>query len=119
MRDSSDLVCLVWEVNLVKYLSCLVLDGLHLHMVGRVLPLADPHRSLQPLEAVQSDGVTSGVEEVGELLHEALAAVEEAGGEPEEFPAPLVTSSDGIVCQLLHDLAVDLVSQYFLSHARV
>ena len=85
-------------------------------MVGRVLPLPDPHRSLQPLEAVQSDGVTSGVEEVGELLHQALAAVEEAGGEPEEFPAPLVTASDRIVCQLSHDLTVNLVPEYFLNN---
>ena len=100
----------------MKYLSSLVLDGLHLHVMWRILPLADPHRPLEALETVESDGVSPGVEEVAQLLHQTLAAVEEARGEPEQFPAPLVTSSDGIVCQLLHDLAVDLVPQYFLRH---
>ena len=98
----------------MKYLGCLVLDGLHLHVVGRVLPLANPHGPLEPLEAVQSDGVTPRVEEVSQLLHEALAAVEEAGGEPEELPASLVTASDRIVSELPHYLAVHLVTQYFL-----
>ncbi len=36
------LVCLVWEVDLVEYLDGLVLYGLHLHLVGRVLPLTGP-----------------------------------------------------------------------------
>ena len=93
----------------MKYLRCLVLDGLHLHMVRRIFPLADPDRSLEPLEAVQSDGVTPRVQEVSQLLHQALAAVEEAGGEPEELPASLVTASDRIVSELLHDLTVNLV----------
>ena len=108
------LVCLVREVDLVKYLGCLVLDGLHLHMVRRVFPLAHPHRPLQPLETVQSHGVPSGVEEVGQLLHQALAAVEEPGGQPEQLPAALVTASDGIVGELPHDLAVNLVPQDLL-----
>ena len=118
LSDGPHLVCLVWEVDLVKYLSGLVLNGLHLHVMGRILPLTHPHRPLQPLQAVQGDGMSPGVQEVGELLHEVLAAVEEPRGEPEEFPASLITSSDGIVCQLLHDLAVDLVPQYLLNNAR-
>jgi hypothetical protein len=36
------LVCLVWEVDLVEYLDGLVLYGLHLYLVGRVLPLTGP-----------------------------------------------------------------------------
>ena len=110
----SHLVCIIWEVNLVKYLSCLVLDGLHLHMMRRVFPLPDPHRSLQPLETVQGHGVSPGVEEVGQLLHQALAAVEQPGGEPEQLPAALVAAAHRVVRQLLQDLAVDLVTQNLL-----
>ena len=96
-----------------------MLDGLHLHMMRRVFPLPDPHRSLQPLETVQSHGVSPGVEEVGQLLHQALAAVEQPGGEPEQLPASLVAASDGIVSELAHDLAVDLVPQDLLRGSKV
>jgi hypothetical protein len=36
------LICVVWEVDLVEDLSCLVLYGLHLHLVRRVLSLPMP-----------------------------------------------------------------------------
>ena len=49
----------------MKYLRGLVLDSLHLNMVGRVFPLAHPGRPLDPLEAVQGDRVAPGVKEVG------------------------------------------------------
>jgi hypothetical protein len=36
------LICVVWEVDLVEDLSCLVLYGLHLYLVRRVLTLPMP-----------------------------------------------------------------------------
>jgi hypothetical protein len=39
------LICVVWEVDLVEDLSCLVLYGLHLHLVRRVLTLPMPENT--------------------------------------------------------------------------
>ena len=47
-------------------------------------------------------------------LHEALGAGEEASGQPEQLPAPLLAWAYGVVSQLLHDLAVDLVTENLL-----
>ena len=101
----------IGKIYFVEYLSCLVLDGLNLNMVRRKLPLSLSGCPLNPLETVQSDGMTSpGVKEVTELLHQTLAAVEQARGQPQQLPAPLLTPSHGIVSQLLHDLTVHLVA---------
>ena len=71
------LVRLIREVDFVKYLRGLVLDGLHLDVVGRILPLAHPGRPLDPLEAVQRDRVAPGVEEVGEFLKQSTEILTE------------------------------------------
>ena len=47
-------------------------------------------------------------------LHETLGAGEQPGGKPEQLPAPLLAGPDGVVRQLLHDLAVDLVTENLL-----
>ena len=104
------LVCLIGEVNLVEYLSSFVLNCFNFYMMRRKLPLSLSGCSLDPLETVECDGMTASVEEVGQLLHQALAAVEEASGQPEQLPATLVTPAYWIVSQLLHDLAVNFVS---------
>ena len=113
------LVCLVGEVNFVEYLRCFVLDCFNFYMMRRKFPLSLSCSFLDPLETIQGDGMTSGVEEVGQLLHQALAAVEEASGQPQQLPASLITASNGIVCKLFHNLAVDLVSQYFLQRNNI
>ena len=92
----------------------LVLDCLHLHMMGRMLPLSSPCRSLQPFQAVHGNGVPSAVDELGEVFEQGLAAVEEAGGQPHQLPTALFAWSHRVLCQLLHDLAVDLVTQDLL-----
>ena len=92
----------------------LVLDCLHLHVMGRVLPLSSSCRSLQPLQAVHGNGVPSAVDELGEVLEEGLAAVEETSGQPHQLPAALLAWPHRVLCQLLHDLAVDLVTQDLL-----
>ena len=92
----------------------LVLDCLHLHMMGRMLPLSSPCRSLQPFQAVHGNGVPSAVDELGEVLEKGLAAVEEASGQPHQLPAALLAWPHRVLCQLLHDLAVDLVTQDLL-----
>ena len=46
----------------------LVLDGLHLHLVRRVLPLAVPQRLLQPLRRVQRDRVPPRPQELIQVL---------------------------------------------------
>ena len=110
----SYLVCLVREVDLVIYLGCLVLYSLHLHMVRWVPPLPPPGRPLQPLEAVHGYRVPPAVDELGQVLHQGLAAVEESRGNPHQLPAALLRGSQGVLGQLLHDLAVDLVTQDLL-----
>ena len=92
----------------------LVLDCLHLHVMGRVLPLSSSCRSLQPLQAVHGNGMPSAVDELGEVLEEGLTAVEETSGQPHQLPAALLAWSHRVLCQLLHDLAVDLVTQDLL-----
>ena len=108
------LIRLIGEVNFVVDLCRLVLDRLHLHVMGRMLPLAPPCRSLEPLQAVHGNGVASAVDELSEVLEQGLAAVEEAGGQPHQLPAALLAWPHWVLCQLLHDLAVDLVTQDLL-----
>ena len=96
-----------------------MLDGLHLHLVRRVLPLAVSQRLLQPLSRVQGDGVSPGPQELVQVLHQVLTAGEEAGGEPHELPTSLLGQPVTVVSELLHDLAVDLVPEYLLSRDRV
>ena len=50
----------------------LVLDGLHLHLVRRVLPLAVPQRLLQPLRRVQRDRVPPRPQELIKVLKNIL-----------------------------------------------
>ena len=47
-------------------------------------------------------------------LHETLGAGEQPSSQPEQLPAPLLAGPDGVVSQLLHDLAVDLVTENLL-----
>ena len=108
------LIRLIREVNFVVDLSRLVLDRFHLYMMGRVLPLAPTSCSLQPLETVHRDRVPPAVDELGEVFEQSLAAVEEAGGQPHQLPTALLAWSHRVLCQLLHDLAVDLVTQDLL-----
>ena len=114
LSDGPHLVCLVWEVDLVKYLSGLVLNGLHLHLVRGVLPLAVPQGFLEPLGRVQSDGMSPGPEELVQILHQVLTAGEQPGGEPHQLPAPLLRQPVPVLRQLLHHLTVDLITEYFL-----
>ena len=95
-------------------LSRLVLDRFDLHMMGRMLPLSPPRCSLKPLQAVHGNGVPPAVYELGEVLQQGLAAVEEASGQPHQLPAALLAWPHWVLCQLLHDLAVDLVTQDLL-----
>ena len=108
------LVCVVWEVDFVEYLSCLVLDSLHLHLVRRVFPLAVSEGLLQSLGRVQSYGMSPGPQELVQILHQVLTAGEETRGQPHQLPAPLLRQSVAVVSQLLHHLAVNLVPEYFL-----
>ena len=66
--------------------------------------------------AVGSEGgaLHFGLEEQVDLLLEGGATWEEACGQPEQLPATLLTGAKFIVCQLLDDLAVDLVSEWLL-----
>ena len=50
----------------------LVLDGLHLHLVRWVLPLAVPQRLLQPLRRVQRDRVPPRPQELIKVLKNIL-----------------------------------------------
>ena len=103
----------------MKYLSGLVLDGLHLHLVGRILPLPVSQGFLQSLGRVQGDGMSPGPEELVQVLHQVLAAGEETRGEPHELPASLLGQPVPVVSELLHDLAVDLVPEYLLNINKV
>ena len=71
---------------------------------------------VQSLLAVGSEGVTLhfGPEEQVDLLLECGAAREEARGQPEQLPATLLTGAELVLCQLLDDLAVDLISEWLL-----
>ena len=71
ITNTTHLIRLVREVYFVEYLRGLVLYRLNLDVMGRVLPLAHPGRPLDPLEAVQRDRVTPGVEEVGQFLKQS------------------------------------------------
>ena len=88
----------------------LVLDGLHLDLVRRILPLTVTQRLLEPLDGVERDRVPARAQEQRQLLHEGLAADEEPAGEPHQLPAALLAQPVPVVRQLLHDLAVDLVA---------
>ena len=80
------LIRLIREVHLVVDLCCLVLNSLHLYMMWGVFSLAVSSCSLQPLQTVHSDRVASGLDKVGELLVEYLAAGEESCCEPHQLP---------------------------------
>ena len=98
----------------MEYLGCLVLDGLHLDLVGRVLPLAVPHRLLQPQDGVHGYGVPARPLELVEVLHEVLGAGKEAGGQPHQLPAPFLGQPVSVLRQLLHDLAVYFIAKDLL-----
>ena len=49
-------------------LGGLVLDGLHLDLVRRVLPLAGLQRLLESVQRVDRDGVPAGPQELCQLL---------------------------------------------------
>jgi len=98
----------------VEDLRGLVLDGLHLHLMRRVLPLSVTQRLLEPLDGVERDWVTPRTQEKRQLLHESLAADEQAAGQPHQLPAALLAQAVPVVGQLLHDLAVDLVAENLL-----
>ena len=55
-----------------------------------------------------------GPEEQVDLLLEGGAAWEEACGQPEQLPPTLLAGAELVVCQLLDDLTVDLVSEWLL-----
>ena len=67
-RLSAHLVRVVREIDFVENLRGLMLDGLHLHLVRRVLPLAVPQRLLQPLRRVQRDRVPPRPQELIQVL---------------------------------------------------
>lgn len=50
MRLTAHLVCVIREVHFVKYLSGLMLDGLHLHQVRGVLPRSISVQGFTPPE---------------------------------------------------------------------
>ena len=52
--------------------------------------------------------MSSGSLKCCEFFHQALTAGKEASSKPHQFPAPLLTQSIPIVCQLFHYLAVNL-----------
>ena len=49
--------------------------------------------------------------EGGELFHESLAASKQPRGQPHQLPSPLFAQPVPVVCQLLHNLAVDFVPE--------
>ena len=108
------LIRIIGEVDLVEDLRGLVLDCLHLDLVGRVLPLAVPEGLLEPLDRVHGDGVTPGPLELAQLLHQGLGAGKQPGGQPHQLPAALLAQPVTVVRQLLHHLAVHLVAEDFL-----
>ena len=137
--NTPHLVRVVREVDLVEYLRGLVLDGLHLDLVRRVLPLAVPQRLLQPLDRVHRDRVPprpapvssfsrcSGRDHISrfmsplerrQLLHERLRAREQPRGQPHQLPPALLAQPVPVVRQLLHDLAVDLVAEDLLKKSQ-
>ena len=94
----------------MEYLRGFVLDGLDLDLVGGILALAVSDGLLQPQDRVQGDGVSPGALELVQVLHQVLAAGKQPGGQPHQLPAPLLRQPVPVLRQLLHDLAVHLVT---------
>jgi len=43
------LICIIWEIDLMEYLCCFVLNGFHFHLVGWIFPLSIPKGLLESL----------------------------------------------------------------------
>jgi len=98
----------------VEDLGGLVLDGLHLHLVWRILSLAVLDGLGEADGAVGRELAASRAQEERHLLLEGGARSEAARGQPQQLPAPLLTHLASVVGDLLDYLAVDLVFENFL-----
>ena len=103
------LISFIREVDLVKYLNGFMLNCFNFNMMRWKLSLSLTSGLLDSFYTISSNRVSPCLEEVCQFLHQALTAVEESRGKPEQFPSSFLTSSHWIVSQLLHDLTVNLV----------
>ena len=87
--NNAYLVSVIREVNFVKDLRRLVLNGLNLYLMGRILSLTMTKRFLKSLNRVESDRVTPRTQKERQLLHQSLAANEKPAREPHQLPASL------------------------------
>ena len=71
------LICVIWEVNLVKDLRRLVLNRFNFNLMRWILSLSVSQRFLQSLNRIQRDWMPSRSQEKCELLHQGLTADEE------------------------------------------
>jgi len=83
----------------------------------RVPPGTSVNGLVEALLAVSCKGggvLYLGPEEEIDLLLESGAAGKESCGKPEKLPASLFTCTELVVCELLNDLTVYLISEWLL-----